>query len=246
MTADGLVQLPGRVLRPRARKVCVCARAPSEREPGGSAATLDFKEGRRRVGGGGSRFQLCLKARWSCLHSNPPTHALPQPQRRPRGGDGQLLAQALPLPTWEQQGLCIGNVFRIAATNGCDLGRRINVLGFCRSVDLVGEAVEDAVLRSGGEVVVSSKQLGGGLHETLQMTVRPTVVVDRVRASSRRLLYCQGHSTSPGRSGLPLPPPHAPPPPNTHARAGRAAPPVWGAAAVCAAELGDRRGRWLC
>lgn len=66
---------------------------------------------------------------------------------------------AAPLPTAEQQGLCIGSVFSISATNGVDATRRINLLGFCQSVDFLGETVELCVLGRGGEIFESECQL---------------------------------------------------------------------------------------
>ena len=38
------------------------------------------------------------------------------------------------------QGLCIGSVFTISATNGIDAARRLNLLGFCFSTEQVGGA----------------------------------------------------------------------------------------------------------
>jgi hypothetical protein len=43
------------------------------------------------------------------------------------------------LPTVEEQGICIGQTFLVAASNGRDPSRRVHVLGFCRSVQLVSE-----------------------------------------------------------------------------------------------------------
>jgi hypothetical protein len=74
------------------------------------------------------------------------------------------------LPTVEEQGICIGQTFLVAASNGRDLSRRVHVLGFCRSVQLVSEAVEDTVLSAGGEVWQRDTQLAG-LGERLVMTV---------------------------------------------------------------------------
>ncbi len=71
----------------------------------------------------------------------------------------QLRAKLQQLPQPAEQGLCIGNVFTVAAMNACDPGRRINLQGFCRSVDLVSEAVEDVVVRAGGEVIVTECNL---------------------------------------------------------------------------------------
>ncbi|KAI4318862.1 hypothetical protein MLD38_032521 [Melastoma candidum] len=69
------------------------------------------------------------------------------------------------------QGLCLGALFDIAATNGLDMGRRLCILGFCRSIEMLSDVVEDAVLEHGGEVVAAEKALKGGLHEKLTMTV---------------------------------------------------------------------------
>lgn len=69
------------------------------------------------------------------------------------------------------QGLCLGAIFDIAATNGLDLGRRLCIFGFCRSIEMLSDVVEDTVLEQGGEVVASEKESKGGLHEKLTMTV---------------------------------------------------------------------------
>ncbi|XVE96608.1 hypothetical protein REPUB_Repub02eG0237500 [Reevesia pubescens] len=50
------------------------------------------------------------------------------------------------------QGLCLGALFDIAATNGLDMGRRLCIIGFCRSVEMLSDVVEDTVLEHGGEV----------------------------------------------------------------------------------------------
>jgi len=76
-----------------------------------------------------------------------------------------------PMPTWEEQKLCIGASFLVAATNGYDPARRINVEGFCQSVDLLFESVEDAVRTHRGEILVEERQLKSGLHEVLKLTV---------------------------------------------------------------------------
>lgn len=70
-----------------------------------------------------------------------------------------------------KQGLCLGAIFDIAATNGLDTGRRFCVFGFCRSIEMLSDAVEDTVLEQGGEVVVAEKASAGGLNEKLSMTV---------------------------------------------------------------------------
>ncbi|XP_002970595.2 uncharacterized protein LOC9631792 [Selaginella moellendorffii] len=70
-----------------------------------------------------------------------------------------------------KQELCLGAVFDIAATNGLDLGRRFCVFGFCRSVEMLSDVVEDTVLEQGGEVVIAAKLTSSDLHEKLKMTV---------------------------------------------------------------------------
>ncbi|XP_039002328.1 uncharacterized protein LOC120128766 isoform X1 [Hibiscus syriacus] len=69
------------------------------------------------------------------------------------------------------QGLCLGALFDIAATNGLDMGRRLCIIGFCRSIEMLSDVVEDIVLEHGGEVVTAEKAIKGGLHEKLTMTV---------------------------------------------------------------------------
>lgn len=94
------------------------------------------------------------------------TSALQEPLLPPR-----RLQQ--PLPTFAEQGLCVAATFLLAASNGRDGGaRRIQVLGFCRSVDLLSEAVEDTVLSCGGEVWHrDSVPRAGCLENRLEMTV---------------------------------------------------------------------------
>ncbi|PWA58754.1 hypothetical protein CTI12_AA388060 [Artemisia annua] len=69
------------------------------------------------------------------------------------------------------QGLCLGALFDIAATNGLDMGRRLCIIGFCRSIEMLSDVVEDTVLEQGGEIVIAEKASKGGLHEKLTMTV---------------------------------------------------------------------------
>ncbi|EOY07928.1 PREDICTED: uncharacterized protein LOC18598028 isoform X2 [Theobroma cacao] len=69
------------------------------------------------------------------------------------------------------QSLCLGALFDIAATNGLDMGRRLCIIGFCRSIEMLSDVVEDTVLEHGGEVVAAEKASKGGLHEKLTMTV---------------------------------------------------------------------------
>ncbi|KAJ0027158.1 hypothetical protein Pint_35706 [Pistacia integerrima] len=69
------------------------------------------------------------------------------------------------------QSLCLGALFDIAATNGLDMGRRLCIFGFCRSIEMLSDVVEDTVLEHGGEIVAAQKASKGGLHEKLTMTV---------------------------------------------------------------------------
>ncbi|KAK4396395.1 hypothetical protein Sango_1476100 [Sesamum angolense] len=54
---------------------------------------------------------------------------------------------------------------------GLDMGRRLCIFGFCRSIEMLCDVVEDTVLEHGGEVVAAEKASKGGLHEKLTMTV---------------------------------------------------------------------------
>ncbi|CAN8284964.1 unnamed protein product [Cochlearia groenlandica] len=69
------------------------------------------------------------------------------------------------------QGLCLGALFDIAATNGLDMGRRLCIYGFCRSVEMLSDVVEDTVLEHGGEIVATETESKSGLQEKLTMTV---------------------------------------------------------------------------
>lgn len=62
-------------------------------------------------------------------------------------------------------------MFTISATNGIDAARRLNLLGFCFSTEQLFERVEDTVLRRGGEVFETRRQLKSGVHECLHMAV---------------------------------------------------------------------------
>lgn len=70
-----------------------------------------------------------------------------------------------------EQSLCLGALFDIAATNGLNTGRRFCIFGFCRSIEMLCDVVEDVVVEHGGEVVVAEKESKGGLTEKLTMTV---------------------------------------------------------------------------
>lgn len=76
-----------------------------------------------------------------------------------------------PMPSFEEQGLCIGATFALAATNGKDFERRINILGFCQSVDVLNEALEETVMSRGGEVLEQELKLKSGVHEQVGATV---------------------------------------------------------------------------
>ena len=82
-------------------------------------------------------------------------HPLQQAERR--AARGRPPADALPLPG--EQGLCIGSVFSVSATNGIEPARRINLLGFCFSTEQLFERVEQTVLARGGEVFETQRQL---------------------------------------------------------------------------------------
>ncbi|GFS45771.1 hypothetical protein Acr_00g0098080 [Actinidia rufa] len=59
----------------------------------------------------------------------------------------------------------------IPPSDGLDMGRRLCILGFCRSIEMLSDVVEDTVLEHGGEVVTAETAIKGGLHEKLTMTV---------------------------------------------------------------------------
>ncbi|XP_028956893.1 uncharacterized protein [Malus domestica] len=60
---------------------------------------------------------------------------------------------------------------RLTSSNGLDTGRRLCIFGFCRSIEMLSDVVEDTVLEHGGEVVAAEKAMKGGLQEKLRMTV---------------------------------------------------------------------------
>ena len=62
------------------------------------------------------------------------------------------------------------NVCRVAATNGNDPARRLNLLGFCRCIDSLSEVVESTVLQHGGAIILREQQLKG-LHNQLRLSV---------------------------------------------------------------------------
>lgn len=49
--------------------------------------------------------------------------------------------------------------------------RRINILGFCQSVDMLNEALEETVVARGGEVLEQERRLKSGIHEQVRALV---------------------------------------------------------------------------
>uniref|UniRef100_A0A7S1SJ80 DUF7811 domain-containing protein n=1 Tax=Tetraselmis chuii TaxID=63592 RepID=A0A7S1SJ80_9CHLO len=76
-----------------------------------------------------------------------------------------------PLPTWQEQGLCIASTFSLAATNGRDLSRRVIWQGYAQSVPHLVEAVEDTVLWRGGKIALQECQTVETYAQALKMTV---------------------------------------------------------------------------
>lgn len=76
-----------------------------------------------------------------------------------------------PLPAPIDQGLCIGSVFHINATNGVDTTRRIKLLGFCHSLEYLHDKVEGTVIRRGGEIFAAERGVKSGVSEYLTMTI---------------------------------------------------------------------------
>ncbi|GJN30330.1 hypothetical protein PR202_gb18625 [Eleusine coracana subsp. coracana] len=60
---------------------------------------------------------------------------------------------------------------RVRASEGLDMGRRLCIFGFCRSVEMLSDVVEDTVLEHGGEIVTAEKASNDGLQEKLTMSV---------------------------------------------------------------------------
>lgn len=77
------------------------------------------------------------------------------------------------LPSVEEQGICVGSVFSISATNGYDVSRRIHVSGFCQSIDFLYEQVEGSVRVRGGEIMNVKRELSGSdmLCESLTLAL---------------------------------------------------------------------------
>lgn len=96
----------------------------------------------------------------------------------------QRILNKNPMPVVEEQGICIGGTFWVAAFNGIDLKRKIHFQvqlepllnvqsskqGFCQSPEVLGECVEDVVLDRGGEIVFQ-QHLMLNHSRRLQMTV---------------------------------------------------------------------------
>ncbi|XP_050116509.1 uncharacterized protein LOC126594307 isoform X2 [Malus sylvestris] len=95
-----------------------------------------------------------------------------------------------------EQGLCLGALFDIAATNGLDMGRRLCIFGFCRSIEMLSDVVEDTVLEHGGEVKwfhTQKRRLWLALVAGLEARVLPTIGKSH---PSRRISPLQGWSLS--------------------------------------------------
>jgi len=87
--------------------------------------------------------------------------------------EDQLQDMERPLPTVEEQGLCIGATFGIKAFNAVDPTRQINVLGFCRCVHTLGWHVNKAVLTKGGVVTMKDHRVSVDmLEEKLVMSIQ--------------------------------------------------------------------------
>jgi len=52
----------------------------------------------------------------------------------------------------DQGGLCEAKIFRVSATNGFDVSRRMNVFGFCQSLEYLAENIHNAIRMRGGEI----------------------------------------------------------------------------------------------
>ena len=76
------------------------------------------------------------------------------------------------MPGPEEQGLCLGSVFSITATNGFDVSRRMNVFGFCQSLDYLAEHIHLAIRSRGGEIShVKRKVCHDSLSESISMSL---------------------------------------------------------------------------
>ena len=80
----------------------------------------------------------------------------------------------LPLPTWQEQGLCIGNTFWVTATNGLDICRRLNLMGYCRCTEMLSDVVEHSVLSSGGEIIIREHKSSRQAHHVISSLYRFT------------------------------------------------------------------------
>ncbi|KXZ50490.1 hypothetical protein GPECTOR_16g665 [Gonium pectorale] len=140
-----------------------------------------------RAGSSGSSSGVGGGSRPGAAEEAPPVlPPIAQQQARWRADDGQSAEDrpvdleavrenkrlVAPMPTWEEQSLCIGATFSVAATNGMDATRRVSIEGFCQSVDYLFASVQDALESElGGEVLVQERQVKSGLHEVLKLTV---------------------------------------------------------------------------
>lgn len=76
--------------------------------------------------------------------SNPPEFELPDSLGRDLlSSDGEEI-------TVGTEQLYVASSFRVSATNGYDVSRRMNVYGFCQSLEYLAENIHDAIARRGG------------------------------------------------------------------------------------------------
>ena len=79
---------------------------------------------------------------------------LPGRRMKDTGTTKARSTKAQRLPSWEEQGLCVGSTFLLSATNGHDFGRRFLALGFCQCTETLSEVVELTVVGRGGTVML--------------------------------------------------------------------------------------------
>lgn len=74
----------------------------------------------------------------------------------------------------EEGGLCEAKIFRVSATNGFDVSRRMNVFGFCQSLEYLAQNIHSAIRMRGGEIAhVEGQHVS--LHIPLLWGVPPEV-----------------------------------------------------------------------
>ncbi|KAI8472807.1 MAG: hypothetical protein J3K34DRAFT_457670 [Monoraphidium minutum] len=157
------------------------------------------------------------------------------------GPDGALFApqrpRRQPMPSWDEQTLCIGASFAVSATNGRDPTRRVHFLGFCQSVDYLEEAVTGTVFSRGGEVLLQERHIKSGVHEVLRLKVAiPFLfgVPPEVEALSEAIIQGGGILDKVSRQwdifAPDAPAPGGPPVPGAFAGGGGFGAPLWGGA----------------